>query len=410
MGGGGSQSQTTQVKLSPEQRVLFGMAMPWLREFDRRPPELPKGPGVAGFDEQQILGQRDVLRSLPGMTDTVNSAAAGNRFLTSGQVLDPSSNRFLQSHMEGATRPIIDNLMENILPTVRGQAATTGNYGSTRQGVAEGISTGKALTAVGDTSARIASDAYNTGLDAMTKGIGLSGQVAQNLALPGMARSGVGDVRQAMDQRKLDDMRYRQMYPQLLPLMMGQTLASIASGMPTAGASTFASAPQSNIFGQILGGATSLASLFGGGANSAFNGMGGALTSLLPFLSDRTQKMNIKHIGYALDGTKLYIYRYAMEPHRDYFGPMADELPKGFVYEKGGLKYIKAREWAMSMGEKDGADTGRHDGSDAPSGAGPHDNDVTHAEQSGDHSAAHGLAGDRSADGPARSNASACVC
>lgn len=404
MSGGGSQSQTTRVELSPQQKELFGLAMPWLRGFSRNPPTLPEGSGVAGFNPLQTKGQAGVLGSVGDMGQTVRSAAAGNRFLTSGDVLSPDSNPHLRGYMDAAARPIVDNLMENILPTVRGGAATTGNYGSTRQGVAEGISTGKALSQVGDVSSRIASEGYGQGLDAMTKGIGLSGQVAQNLALPGMAVSGVGDVRQNMEQRLLDDQRYRSMYPQLLPLMMGQQLASIASGMPTAGASTFASGGNQNIFGQILGGAASLGSLFGGGgpfgAAGAFGGSGG-LTALLPFLSDRTQKTNIKHIGFALDGTKLYIYRYVMEPHKDVMGPMADELDSRFVYEKGGLKYIRAREWAMSMGEKDGAVTGRDDEPLHAAGAGPHDDGLAHAEQPGYHPDAHGFAGDSAPAGSA---------
>lgn len=348
-GGSQGQTQTTQVNLSPQQRRLFGMAMPFLQQFANRPPDMPTGSGVQGFDPLQTKGQNQVLNSTGTMRNVVGSAARGNEFLTSGQVLDPSSNKYLAANIEGATRPVIDNLMESVLPNIRGSAVGSGNYGSSRQGIAEGLATGKAATAMEDTAARLASEGYNSGLDAMTKGIGLSGQVAQNLAIPGQATSGVGDVRQNLAQRTLDDARQREMYEKMLPLFMGQSFAGIGSGMPGAGATTTASGGSSNLFSQILGGASSLGSLFGGMGQLGQGASG--LTALLPFLCDRSQKTHVERVGTALDGTPLYIFRYALEPHRDVIGPMADELDERFVYEKDGLQYIRAREWAHSMKE-----------------------------------------------------------
>jgi hypothetical protein len=283
-------TQTSQINLSPEQQKLFDLGMPYLEQFAANPITRPEGSQVAGFDPAQTAGQEQVLASTGQMANTVGGAATANQRLTSGELLDPNSNPALRATIDASTRPIIDNLMESVLPQIRGSAVTTGNYGSSRQGIAEGLATKAAAQAVGDTASKVATQGYQSGLDAMTKGVGLAPSTAQSLSLPGVTTSGVGDVRQALTQALLGENYNNDLFDQLIPLTMGQTLAGIASGMPTAGATSTASSGGQSLFNQILGGASTLSSLFGGskGLSGVIPGMqsvGSQIGSLLPFLA-----------------------------------------------------------------------------------------------------------------------------
>ena len=53
--------------------------------------------------------------------------------------LQPQENPFLQGQIEQGQNLITENLQQNILPSIGGQAAASGQRGGGRQGVAEGI-------------------------------------------------------------------------------------------------------------------------------------------------------------------------------------------------------------------------------------------------------------------------------
>lgn len=279
-------TQTTKVELSPEQRQLYDLAMPSLQQWAANPPQLPDFSSVADFDPAQTAGQNLALGSVGDVASTVGSAGEANRFLTSGAVLSPESNPYLKSSIDAATRPIYEGLTEKALPAIRGTGIQAGGgySGSTRQGIAEGIASREASRAAGDTAAKMASTNYQTGLDALVKGLALAPSTATSATLPGQITSGVGDVRQAQLQRLIDEMSGRWSYQQNLPLMVGQELIGTAGAIPAAGATTTASGPQQNKALSALGGAASGAAL----GSSLFPGVGTAagagLGALLAFL------------------------------------------------------------------------------------------------------------------------------
>lgn len=337
MSGGSSQptTQTTQYNLSPEQRELLKIAMPGLREFSGKPASesIPSFSGVAGFDPLQMQGQEAVVGAAPGQAGVVGTAAGGNAFLSGGNVLYPESNPALRGSIDAATRPIVDTLLEKALPAVRNQAVAAGQFGSSRQGIAEGQAIRGAETAVGDTAAKIASAGYGQGLDAMVKGIGLAPQTAQSLALPGLSLSGVGDVRQALSQAMLGEQTNRFTTEAMWPLLVGKEFAGIAGAIPGGGSTTTASGPQSNSLMQALG--LGVAGL--GAAGSAMSGAG----ALLPFLmmSDRRSKQIFAKLARKFRDLPLYAYRYLGEP---FFrvGVMADETPAYARVRVNGVDFV----------------------------------------------------------------------
>lgn len=285
--GGSSQpvSQTTRIEKSPGQLELERLAMPQLREFAANPPQYYPENAVAGFDPSQTQGQEAVLGATPNQASVVGSAADASRFFTSGDVLDVNRNPGLAGHIAAATRPIYSNLTERVLPAIRSGANQAGQFGGSRQGIAESLAARDAATAAGDTSAKIVSGAYGQGLDAMAKGLGLAPTTAQALTIPGTTTSAVGDVRQDMAQQLLNQDVSRFNYSQMLPLSIGETLARISGAFGPLGATTTASTAQPNPLMSGLGGAATGAALGGTLLPGVGAIPGAAIGGLLPFLA-----------------------------------------------------------------------------------------------------------------------------
>ena len=277
-------TQTTRVDLAPQQQELLNLALPSLREFAANPPRLPEGSTISPFDPLQQQGQEMALASVPQQGSVVRAAADTSNSILNPGFLIPDSNPALRATIDASTRPIIQNLLEQALPIIRGGAVTTGNFGSSRQGIAEGLATGRAAQAVGDTSAKVATTGYGQGLDAQLKALSLAPTTAGALSIPAATTSAVGDVRQNMAQRLLDEITSRFSYQELLPLLMGKELVGVTGAIPGAGATTTASVAKPNPVGASLGGA-----LGGAAAGSAFGPIGTAggaiIGGLLPWLN-----------------------------------------------------------------------------------------------------------------------------
>lgn len=337
-GSGGTQSTTnvTKVELSPEQRELLGLAMPQLRQFagTTGADVIPPFSSVAGFDPAQTAGQEQVLSAVPGMAGVTEGAAKNLGFVTNPDILRAESNPALagiRDTIRGETRGAVDDLLESALPSVRSGARMAGQYGGSRQGIAEGLAVGKASRNVGDIAAKIGTDVgmkgYTAGLDAMTRGLGLSPEIARSLMIPGVATSGVGDVRQGLQQALLDEQTQRFNTQTMWPLLLGQQYAGIMSGIPGAGATSTVTgpAPKSNSLLQALG-------IGAAGAS--------ALSSILPLLpfSDRRTKQDIKQIG-TFRGVPWYSFKYLGDTV-ERMGVMSDEVPSYAVLRFNGVDLV----------------------------------------------------------------------
>lgn len=278
------QTQTTQYVLSPEQRELLNLAMPGVREFAAKTPQRYQGSTVAGFDPSQTAGQTGALGSAGVQTDLARTGAGNSSYWLDPTRLDIRNNPGLQGNIDAATRPIMDNLMQVALPGIRDSAERTGNFGSSRQGIAEGIATGKASQAIGDATSNIVSKAYDTNVDAQLKALGLLPQTTGVQTQGDLTTSGVGDVRQALAQRLLDQDVSNFNYDQLAPFLQSKEIMSLLSGIPGGSTVSTASTPQKNTLTSALGGAASGAALgsaiMPGVGTAAGAGIGGLLAFL----------------------------------------------------------------------------------------------------------------------------------
>lgn len=320
--------QTTTV-VNPKQDKLVKLAMPFAKEFAASNPTMPDFPLVAGFDPLQMQGQETVLGAVGAQGDIVGAAGTGNQFLSSGQVLYPGSNPALQATIDASTRPIIQNLLEAVLPGIRNNAVATGNFGSSRQGVAEGLATGRAAQAVGDTAAKVATTGYNSGLDAMVKGQQLAPTIAGSQAIPGMTQSSVGDVRQALAQAMLGEQAQRHNFDQTFPLMMARELMSLAQGVPGGTTISQASVPQQDPTMQYIG-----------------MGMQ-ALPLLMTMMSDRNMKEDIVEVGKLKNGLPIYVFTYKLDITRTRrLGLMAQDVEQVIpdaVVKRNGVLFVNYR-------------------------------------------------------------------
>lgn len=285
---GQAQSTTTQ-NLTPEQQQLVSQAMGGFNQFaGSSTPTLPGGQGIAGFTPAQIQGQQMTLGAAGQMQPVVNTAAGTNQYLSSGAFLDPGSNPYVQGAVKGATDPIFQNLSEQTIPQLQGGAASGSgvNYGSTREGVAEGLATQGAQRAAGQAGANIENTALGQGLTATNQAIAQAPTTAGSLALPGATTSAVGDVQQQQQQNVLNADQQAMLENWLLPLLKGQSLAGGAASLPGGSTSSTGQTTQQAAPWQIAAGLMAGAgSLLGGGkglmsnAGSLFMG-GGSPTGL----------------------------------------------------------------------------------------------------------------------------------
>jgi hypothetical protein len=123
--------------------------------------------------------------------DVTSRAAEALKFLTSGDVLRPDSNPYLQQFIDLSNNSIQSQFTEGVIPSLQSGAAATGNIGSSRQGIAEGIASGKFADAITRNTADLSNRGYQTGLNAYVNGISLSPTIANAQGI-GAGFRGVG--------------------------------------------------------------------------------------------------------------------------------------------------------------------------------------------------------------------------
>jgi len=258
--------------------------MPGVRQFAASVPQRYQGSTVAGFDPSQAAGQEQALGAAGdvGALGRAGGGAALDWF--SPTALDVSNNSAVRGAIDTATRPIYEQLTRSALPAIRGEAINTGNFGGSRQGIAEGLAVQGADTAAGDVASKIALGAYDTNVKAQLQAMGLLPQTQQAQLAEATTTSGVGDVRQQMAQRLLDEQVGNFNYDQYAPFLQSKEIMSLLTGIPGGQTVSTGSVPQQNRTSQALGGAAAGAALGSAVMPGIGTGVGAVGGALLPFL------------------------------------------------------------------------------------------------------------------------------
>lgn len=336
---GGQGQVKTKANLNKFQRQLnrFGRkaVKSYIKKTKKGGPgiDLPKTALVQPFTPPQTQGQSMMLGAVPQLQNLANAGASYTTNLlsqnpaTAGQagalardpgydqqardfllnkVLYPGTNPALQGAINAAVRPITQQLTEEQLPALRGNAVTAGGYGGSRQGIAEGLASGRASTAIGDTSANLANAGYQAGLNALTQtfgnitaadtarygtrqgalsnlyntnvnaqlnALGLLPQTQQTALAPALATSAVGDVQQAQLQAERDEDVYRKLFSQTSPLQSAQSLVQLGGAVPGGSTTSTTQYPGTNPVLGSLGIASGVAGLIPGLPGMAARGV-----------------------------------------------------------------------------------------------------------------------------------------
>lgn len=283
MSSGSSQpTQSTTTEMSPEARKLYNLALPGIQSFAATTPERYQGSTIAGFDPSQVEGQQQALQAA-GTQNSLASAAAGQMPFFFNDIWKPESNPNLQAAVDASVRPIQQNLTENELPAIRSEFQG-GNYGGSRQGVAEGLAIGRTNQAIGDTASKVVQNQYDTNLNAQLKAYGLLPSTQEAQLAGAKTTSGVGDVNQAREQALLNEQIGNFNYDKLAPFLQSKEILSLLTGLPGGTTTTTANNPSSPGISQALGGAAAGATLGSMVMPGVGTAIGGAAGAALPFL------------------------------------------------------------------------------------------------------------------------------
>lgn len=287
--GGGDTTSTTTQQLSPEQQKILGMVTPIFQNYLKGGTQGLKGMVYPGSTVAPMSGNEQLANSmlkeqaLGPLQTSANTALGGLDFLTSGKALDPNTNPGLRGTIDAAVRPLTEQFAQSIMPQIRGDMVLSGGYGSNRQGIETANAAGQLERQIGDTSANIAFQGYNAGLDAQGRALLAQPGVMSAAQMPGSTISSIGAQERGFDQSMINDEMQRYYNEQFFPLMIAQQIAGTAFGYP--GGSTQAmvqgagsgGSTASNALGGAIGGASVGTAISPGWGTAAGAGIGAIL-------------------------------------------------------------------------------------------------------------------------------------
>ena len=259
-GGGGSQQQTTTTE-------------PW----SGLKPHLSKSYGeIGGLKQQQFFPQQthvdrnnleisaDAQRLAHAQQTMPNQIAqAQDGWLGLMGSLDVGNNPHVQGMMDANARSMNKNLTQNLLPAIRANSAGHGQYGSSRQGIAEGLAMQGMQDSLANANAATQMDAYGKGLESVSSALEFSPQML-NLGLqPANITEFVGQGLREDASMDLADQMARWQHTQSEPERLAAARAQMLNGGMTFGTSTTEGANpyKRNGFQDALGTASALAGI-----------------------------------------------------------------------------------------------------------------------------------------------------
>lgn len=207
----------------------------FLDDLRKRAQIASRQPGVAGTNpllESAFGSGLDVAGAGSNIAGQTSDALLANIARLSNP--DTGSDPFLQANIKSASQPVLDQLFEQILPGIRGASAVSGNVGSTRRGIAEGIAGGKAASSISDIATLLGSNAFNTNQANLTSNLGLAPNAIQsNFLTPQFLASLGGLQRGIQTEENLDEFGQLGRFKGILgdPTVLQKTTSEGSSGI-----------------------------------------------------------------------------------------------------------------------------------------------------------------------------------
>jgi len=278
--------------------TVYGAQDPYLQDLYQRSQLASYGNTGQNFANQINQGAQ---------TGYQNQMGGGfqNQQLAQGlQNFGGMQNEALGGAIQAGLGDINRNFQRNIMPSINTGAAMTNTSGGSRQGIAQGLAAGEANRQASDFVNQMQSQNWQ---NQMQNQLGAYGQMGGLQAQQNLSQQG------AMG-----------MAPDLANLGFGAQYGDLSALSSLIGSPT------------VLGGASQSSGT--GGVGGSIGGM----AAMMPFLSDRRAKENIKRVGKTDGGLPVYTYNY--KGHIGvHMGVMAQELEKvtpEAVHEINGLKHV----------------------------------------------------------------------
>jgi hypothetical protein len=260
-GGGSSANTTTNVNYSPEESARRTQAMDEAQRIYNAtstqvgPGSYPGAKPVAFSPETQVA-QNVAVQNAAAAQDQIRAINSGVQYGLNG-AMDVNNNPHLQQAMQAAIRPITESYTDpnGVMSQIRTGAEQAGQFGGSRQGIAEGIAAGRYAQQVGDTTAKIATEGYNKGQDTFQKTLMFAPQALEAGMTPVNWLSSVGAQKEGLAQQQEDYGAAQRTWDINAPWMPLQNYANIVLGQNASGTSTTSTGPsaQRSALGQAVG-------------------------------------------------------------------------------------------------------------------------------------------------------------
>lgn len=286
---GGSKPQTstsTTQNYSPEEAARRTQVMDEaLKVYRQTAPQIAASgyPGAkpVPFSQETTAAQNLAIQNAYGAQQGIDQIQTGVNYGLTG-AMDVDNNQYLRKAVEGAIRPITQSYTDTggVMSQIRDGAVDAGQFGSSRQGVAEGIAGGRYAQEIGDVSSKMYSAAYDKGQDTFARTLMFAPQALETGMLPVNWLSSVGaqkeDLAQAMANYNTDATMWGY-NSQWAPLNNLANLIYGAGSSQATATSTQPGAPRNRLGGAVGGAATGFS--VGGPWGAVAGGILGALMS-----------------------------------------------------------------------------------------------------------------------------------
>ena len=227
----GEQTQTGTTTRSPYApfQPAIGQIAGGVNQAMQSPWQLP-GQTLAGVNPYQTQGLNQAAAlSAPGGPLASLYGGAADAY---GQALDPMSgiNDTTMGPLDVYSRRVGRNINEQALPGIAQGATATGNVGSSKAGIAEGIARRGGAEAIADYGGNLMANLYGQGVQSRDRAMGMLPQMQNAAGYQSENLFGVGAMNRNFAQEAFDDARMRQEYRQTEPFRRYGAGADIAYG------------------------------------------------------------------------------------------------------------------------------------------------------------------------------------
>lgn len=248
--GGGSQTQTTES--SP-----WAGAAPYLEGILSDAQQLyENAPGYTGLNQQQLDALQGAQNYLNTGLGGTNQAAQNTWASLMRSPEEIVASAPVQNMITQNTQNVTDQLLRDVLPGIRSGSAMAGQYGSTRQGVAEGLATGEAADAAQNYATNLVGNLYQNQAANQLGALGYTGALQDSLAAENQGLFDIGSILRGEEQ-EMQNYDWNQL----------QNLFNFVLPAAGTGGTTVSTGPGQSLFNQLAG-----AGLAGAGIYSGFWG------------------------------------------------------------------------------------------------------------------------------------------